>query len=66
MRFENKTAIVTGSSGGIGFAIVKRLAQEGARIVMVDRSDDQATAMVEEVKAAGAPDVLVSACDVSV
>jgi NAD(P)-dependent dehydrogenase (short-subunit alcohol dehydrogenase family) len=66
MRFENKTAIVTGSSGGIGFAIVKRLAQEGARIVMVDRSDDQATTMVEEVKAAGAPDVLVSKCDVSV
>jgi meso-butanediol dehydrogenase / (S,S)-butanediol dehydrogenase / diacetyl reductase len=66
MRFENKTAIVTGSSGGIGFAIVKRLAQEGARIVMVDRSDDQATAMEEEVKAAGAPDVLVSKCDVSV
>ena len=66
MRFENKIAIVTGSSGGIGFAIVKRLAQEGARIVMVDRSDDQATTMVEEVKAAGAPDVLVSKCDVSV
>ena len=66
MRFENKTAIVTGSSGGIGFAIVKRLALEGARIVMVDRSDDQATAMGEEVKAAGAPDVLVSKCDVSV
>jgi NAD(P)-dependent dehydrogenase (short-subunit alcohol dehydrogenase family) len=66
MRFENKAAIVTGSSGGIGSAIVKRLALEGARIVMVDRSDDEATAMVEEVKAAGAPDVLVSKCDVSV
>lgn len=66
MRYQDKTAIVTGSSGGIGLAIGKRLASEGARIVMADRNEEKATALVQEVKAAGAPDVLVSKCDVSV
>ncbi len=65
LRFENKTAIVTGSSGGIGIAICKRLASEGARIVMADRSDDKAAALIDEIKAAGAPDVMVSKCDVA-
>ena len=65
MRFQNKTAVITGSSGGIGVAISKRLASEGARIVMADRSEDKAAALVDEIKAAGAPDVLVSKCDVA-
>jgi NAD(P)-dependent dehydrogenase (short-subunit alcohol dehydrogenase family) len=65
MRFQGKTAIVTGSSGGIGTAIVQRLAREGARIVMADHSHDNASAMMEQVKADGAPDVWISTCDVS-
>jgi len=65
MRFQNKTAIVTGSSGGIGSAIVKRLASEGARIVMADRSQENAPAIMQQVKADGAPDVWMSTCDVS-
>jgi NAD(P)-dependent dehydrogenase (short-subunit alcohol dehydrogenase family) len=40
---SEKTAIVTGSTGGIGFAIAKRLAQAGAAVesdrpCSVDRS----------------------------
>ena len=30
MRFENKTAVVTGGSRGIGLAIATKLAKEGA------------------------------------
>lgn len=41
MRFQNKTAIVTGAGGGIGLAIVQRLASEGARIVMANLSGDR-------------------------
>lgn len=38
-RFENKTAIVTGSSRGIGRAIAERLALEGARVVLTGRDE---------------------------
>lgn len=36
MSFENKTALVTGASRGIGFAVATKLASEGANIVIVD------------------------------
>ncbi|ETX00250.1 MAG: hypothetical protein ETSY1_11905 [Candidatus Entotheonella factor] len=35
-RLTNKVALVTGAAGGIGQAMIERLAQEGARIVAVD------------------------------
>lgn len=38
MKLENKVAIVTGGSGGIGQALCDRLAQEGAKIVINYRS----------------------------
>jgi NAD(P)-dependent dehydrogenase (short-subunit alcohol dehydrogenase family) len=65
MRFQDKTAIVTGSSGGIGSAVVRRLAAEGARIVMADRAQENAAAIMAQAKAEGAPDVWLSPCDVS-
>jgi meso-butanediol dehydrogenase / (S,S)-butanediol dehydrogenase / diacetyl reductase len=35
-RFESKVAIVTGGSNGIGAAIVARLAEEGAKVMIAD------------------------------
>ncbi len=37
MRFAEKTALVTGASGGIGAAIVSQLRAEGARVAVADR-----------------------------
>src|SRR5689334_13409412 len=40
LQLENKTALVTGSTKGIGFAIAKLLAAEGASVIVNGRSAD--------------------------
>lgn len=39
-RLEDKVAIVTGGSVGIGAACARRMAMEGARVAIVDRTDE--------------------------
>lgn len=36
MRFQDKVVVVTGAAGGIGTAIARRFASEGARVVVTD------------------------------
>ena len=54
MRLPNKVAIVTGSSMGIGEAIAKRYAKEGAKVaVNFFKSEDKANGVVHAIKAEG-------------
>jgi len=53
MRFGGKVAIVTGGGRGIGEAIAVRLAQEGAKVVVVDKNEDTLTNTVEGIKESG-------------
>ena len=66
MRFTDKVAIVTGSASGIGLATAKRLASEGARVVIADLDKTKADTAAAEVRAAGAPEAVGVVCDVSV
>lgn len=52
-RFENRTAIVTGSTRGIGAAIAHRLAAEGATVVVTGRSIDAGKAVTNKIREAG-------------
>ncbi len=47
--FSQKTAVVTGASRGIGEAIVRRLAQGGARVALVSRSADRLEAIAADL-----------------
>jgi len=49
MQLTNKTALVTGSTAGIGFAIASLLAQEGASVVVNGRSQRRVEEAVKRI-----------------
>jgi glucose 1-dehydrogenase len=65
MRFKDQVVIVTGGASGIGLATAKRFASEGARLVLADFNQQNLVTAEPEVKAAGAPAVWASLCDVA-
>jgi NAD(P)-dependent dehydrogenase (short-subunit alcohol dehydrogenase family) len=62
--FKGKTAVVTGSSGGIGKGVAVALAREGADIVLASRNVPKMEAVKKEIEALGRRAVVVR-CDVS-
>ncbi|ENZ7197745.1 SDR family NAD(P)-dependent oxidoreductase [Klebsiella variicola] len=52
-RFQDKNVIVTGGAGGIGNAICRRFAAEGAQVWIVDSNADAAYGLAEEIQATG-------------
>jgi meso-butanediol dehydrogenase/(S,S)-butanediol dehydrogenase/diacetyl reductase len=51
-RFENKTVVITGASRGIGAAIARRFAREGANVV-VSANEDLVHSVAGDIAAAG-------------
>jgi 3-oxoacyl-[acyl-carrier protein] reductase len=53
-RFEGRVAVVTGAGAGIGAAVARRLASEGAAVTVIDRDGDAARAVADEIGGIGA------------
>ena len=49
LNLEGKVALVTGGAKGIGAAIVRSFAEEGAVVSIVDRNPEVARALVNEL-----------------
>ena len=52
-RHQGKTMLVTGAAGAIGFATCRILAEEGARVMLVDIAADRLQARSDELRQAG-------------
>ncbi|HSI12235.1 MAG TPA: SDR family NAD(P)-dependent oxidoreductase, partial [Chthoniobacter sp.] len=62
LTLQNKCALVTGGSRGIGAAIIKRLAREGANVALTySSSPDRAGQVVQEAQALGVKAVAIQA-----
>lgn len=61
---EQKTAIVTGGSTGIGYGIAAALVKEGINVAITSRSQERADQAVEQLKQEGSGEVIGIAADV--
>lgn len=63
-KLENRVAIITGSTEGIGFAIAKRLAEDGAKVVISSRKENKVDKALDELKSLFPNQVAGTVCHV--
>ncbi|TDK39244.1 SDR family oxidoreductase [Rhizobium deserti] len=57
LQLNDKTALVTGGTAGIGLAIAKAMASEGARVIITGRDQDKLDAAVAAISTSGASSI---------
>ncbi len=65
-RYDGRVAIVTGAAQGLGRVIARRLAEEGARVVVADVQADRVARAAEQLQAETGRDFLAVSGDLSV
>ncbi|OEV07696.1 SDR family NAD(P)-dependent oxidoreductase, partial [Streptomyces nanshensis] len=60
-RFHGRTAVVTGAATGIGAATARRLAAEGAAVVVADVDEERGPLVAQEIRRSGGEAVFVPA-----
>ena len=63
-QFKEKVVVVTGAASGIGTALCRRFAENGAKIGLVDMDEGNARRLEKELAAKGTP-TCVTQCDVA-
>jgi len=61
---EGKVALITGSTKGIGHAIARRMAEQGAKVVISSRNQDSCDAVAAELRGRGLESIGV-ACNIN-
>ncbi|PWW11674.1 SDR family NAD(P)-dependent oxidoreductase [Mangrovibacter plantisponsor] len=64
MNFQNKVAVITGSTAGIGEAVAEQLHKHGAKVVIVSRASEQAKQKAKLLSSQG-QEAMGIGCDVS-
>jgi len=64
-KLESKTIIVTGGSVGIGLAVAKKCAEEGARVIIAARNKNDLKQAVDEIKKISKKEHIYYSLDVS-
>ncbi|MEM9630559.1 MAG: SDR family NAD(P)-dependent oxidoreductase [Pseudomonadota bacterium] len=62
---SDSVAVITGGASGIGLAAAANFARMGMRVVIADQAADRLSAAADEIRAAGAADIMTTELDVS-
>ena len=64
MTLDNRVVVISGATGGLGKVVAKTMAEQGAKLVLLGRTDDSLTNLSNELSLAG-DDYITMAVDLS-